>query len=121
MDYKQILEVCGKATEGPWEATAVSGEWGIDENAIISMDLKMPVKNMSVRQSRNDAYFITIARTAMPELLERCMALEKVTEAAEHLKNGIIAQEITSGSKDFGVDERLGRLIGALDALKDGE
>ena len=47
--------------------------------------------------------------------------LEQVAEAAEYLKNGIIAQEITSGSKDFGVDERLGRLIGALDELKDDE
>ena len=123
MDYKQILEVCGKATEGPWEATAVSGEWGIDENAIISMDLKMPVKNMSVRQSRNDAYFITIARTAMPELLERCMALEKVVDTAKNMFVSCHVETCRAKTRQVNHDYCFyhRRLYDALAELKDGE
>jgi len=101
MDYEKILEVCEKATEGPWMATAVSGEWDVDENAIISMDLKVLTKNISVRQSRNDAYFITIARTALPELVERCMALEKVANKANEFIKSIPLVGSKEGRADY--------------------
>lgn len=103
MDYKAILEVCEKATPGPWKVeTQYYTEPGYEQyvkNQRICTPREL-VENegegpytVSYTIARIDwsdpveanAEFISLARTTLPELVERCMALEKVAEVAKQV------------------------------------
>jgi hypothetical protein len=72
---QQALELAGKATPGEWFHDY--GKIGVDEHGIGEMD------------HAEDAEFIAFARTALPALAERCLALEEALRRtryiAEHL------------------------------------
>ena len=79
MDYKQILEICEKASPEPWV-----GKFPHEGQRGIRIGTKVGITDIAIEVSRKaDAEFIIFARTALPELAKRCMKLEKVAEAAQ--------------------------------------
>ena len=79
----EILAVCGKATPGPWYGLQDAGVFTNPEHekpifetgcgCCTSADLKT-----------EDADFIAISRTALPQLAEEVIKLRAVAEVAKH-------------------------------------
>ena len=84
-DPKKVLEICEKATEGPWQIVE-QGKWGrfvLDGNNNYALEMDYP---------ENDN-FVVVARTALPELAQRVIELEEenaklqaVAEAAKEIE-----------------------------------
>ena len=84
-DPKTVLEICEKATEGPWQIVE-QGKWGrfvLDGNNNYALEMDYP---------ENDN-FVVVARTALPELAQRVIKLEEenaklqaVAEAAKEIE-----------------------------------
>lgn len=76
----EILAVCDKATEGPWEAIDIPGD-------VTFVYAKRPIlvsdENICIDCSLSDADFIALARTALPQLAEDYRKLLAVAEAAK--------------------------------------
>lgn len=76
-DYQKDLEICKKATPGPWESlhggedlpdkiiTPCTGEWS---------------EEIAVELLRVNAEFITMSREALPYYITKCQQLEKLAE-----------------------------------------
>jgi hypothetical protein len=73
----EILAVCEKATEGPWETTGRGSEYVINKNNF----------NICLTRRSHDAQFIALARTALPQLAEKAQELE-----AENAKLRAVAE-----------------------------
>ena len=75
----EILAVCDKATEGPWEAIDIPGD-------VTFVYAKRPIlvsdENICIDCSLSDADFIALARTVLPQLAEDYRKLLAVAEAA---------------------------------------
>ena len=68
-DTKEVLGICDKATEGPWQIVE-QGKWGrfvLDGNNNYALEMDYP---------ENDN-FVVVARTALPELAQRVIELEE--------------------------------------------
>ena len=69
----EILAVCDKATEGPWEAIDIPGD-------VTFVYAKRPIlvsdENICIDCSLSDADFIALARTVLPQLAQRVLELE---------------------------------------------
>lgn len=65
-DFKEVLKICNKATEGPWETTGRGSEYVINKNNF----------NVCLTRRSHDAQFIALARTALPEFAQRVIELE---------------------------------------------
>lgn len=64
----EILAVCEKATEGPWQIVE-QGKWGrfiLDRNSNYALEMDYP---------ENDN-FVVVARTVLPQLAQRVLELE---------------------------------------------
>ncbi len=101
-DPKEVLEICNKATPGPWEVEKYHFEepgyeqfikqaaivhWGNEETACTI------TRNNWSNPLMADLNFIALARTALPELAQRVIELEAdnaklraVAEAAQELR-----------------------------------
>ena len=67
----EILAICEKATEGPWEVSIHPAGW-------IDIDHpKDPAQRLAIIVTKDDADFITLARTALPQLVEDYRKLEE--------------------------------------------
>lgn len=77
----EILAVCEKATEGPWEAIDIPGD-------VTFVYAKRPIlvsdENICIDCSLSDANFIALARTVLPQLAEEVIKLRAVAEVAKH-------------------------------------
>jgi len=65
IDPKEVLEICGRATPGPWKV--VEGK---------SFGVQSENKNIASCFRTENEQFIALARTAMPELAQRVIKLE---------------------------------------------
>jgi rubrerythrin len=81
-DPKAVLDVCGKATEGPWRAYELEYPWEEDEKP---EEQAYDVKGLNSVEwgdyslfSKPDADFIALARTALPYWVMRCMEAEAI-------------------------------------------
>lgn len=70
-DLKEIMEICNKATEGPWETAGRGSEYVINKNNF----------NVCLTRRSYDAQFIALARTTLPEFAQRVVDLEKQLES----------------------------------------
>jgi len=75
-DFKEVLKICNKATEGPWETTGRGSEYVINKNNF----------NVCLTRRSHDAQFIALARTALPQLAEEVIKLRAVAEAAKGIE-----------------------------------
>lgn len=73
-DYQKDLEVCEKATPGPWKLK-------IKGNSVQSFAINGVCSGMKPRGG--DAHFIALARTALPWYIKRCMELESQFQQAQ--------------------------------------
>ena len=67
-DTKEVLGICDKATEGPWQIVE-QGKWGrfvLDGNNNYALEMDYP---------ENDN-FVVVARAVLPELAQRVIELE---------------------------------------------
>jgi hypothetical protein len=98
-EIAEVMEIAKKATEGPWEveiyyhdapysqfiksAAVVKSEpnedGGISKYTITRNNWSNPLVS--------DLDFIALARTALPQLAEQCLAQLEVVEAARHYRN----------------------------------
>jgi hypothetical protein len=81
IDYKKILEVCEKATPGPWKNAMAN----CDAFPTVVADSRVicgfgRIGLGSVLPEINNADFIVLARTVLPELVQRCITLEEENE-----------------------------------------
>lgn len=75
-DPREILKVCHKATEGPWKISIHPAGW-------IDIDHpKDPTQRLAIIVTKDDAEFIALARTALPEFAQRVIKLDKEVEVA---------------------------------------
>ena len=73
-DLKEVMEICNKATGGPWETAGRGSEYVINKNNF----------NVCLTRRSQDAQFIALARTALPQLAEEVIKLRAVAEVAKH-------------------------------------
>jgi len=108
-DYQKDLEVCERATKGPWESDALGLVWGpgMQEGKYVNRKI-MVVNSVS---TKNDAEFIAIARTALPWYIKRCMELEdQLTKQ--------ISKTIAANNKLQQAEEREDRYREALEDIE---
>lgn len=117
IDPKQILALCEKATPGPWEYCQFESdlnEFGVHcpqfdgaiiENGITNNALTV-CRGMTGPNKVNNAEFIALARTALPELTQRVLELEREIDPywmnkAQELESEVIRlREIEVIAKD---------------------
>lgn len=101
MDYQKILEVCEKATPGPWGAYDQE-IWQMIEQSI---GLRYPIIASAYEPRKQwfssaDAEFIALTRTALPELVQRCFLLEEVLQQTmTDIEEGLDADQIIDDIK----------------------
>lgn len=81
-DPKAVLEVCGKATEGPWNAAVV-----FTGNDGILFEINTDAFNICEVLDESEADFIALARTALPYWVEEA---ERMRAENEMLKSVIL-------------------------------
>ena len=130
MDYKQILEICEKATPGPWKLQITDRDYLKKEYAAQRINDEKDVEILKVYSPQrdtlardNNADLIVLARTSLPELIERCMALEKVVDTAKNMFVSCHVETCRAKTRQVNHDYCFyhQRLYDALAALKDGE
>lgn len=72
---EQVKEACGKATPGPWK-----GSFPLQDQTWILIGTKLCTDNIARVSKLEDAEFIALARTALPELVARVRELEGETD-----------------------------------------
>lgn len=87
----EILEICHKATEGPWETAGRNSEYIINKNNF----------NVCLTRRSQDARFIALARTALPQLAEEVIKLRAVAEVIELEKENAKLRAVAEVAKHF--------------------
>ena len=82
-DPKEVLEICEKATEGPWYGLEDAGVFADPEHEKPIFETGCGCCTRSDLKTE-DADFIAISRTALPQLAEEVIKLRAVAEVAKH-------------------------------------
>ena len=97
-DPKAVLEVCGKATEGPWNTAVV-----FTGNDGILFEINTDTFNICDVLGDFDADFIALARTALPYWVEEAerMRAENARLREENDMQRASIQELSRGKAEF--------------------
>lgn len=114
-DLKADLEICNKATAGPWEATSESDEdvrvcQTENEECVCCLALmgdynweKEEWKEGSIKQWNKDAEFIAASREGWPEAIERAInaeaEVERLRMALDKLANPLKYMQMEARAK----------------------
>ena len=86
----EILEVCEKATPGPWVHLSPLADWesnrpgGLPRRIVTTEDREEGQIDILEDISESNADFIALSRTALPQLAEEVIKLRAVAEVAKH-------------------------------------
>jgi len=96
-DPKEILEICSRATEGPWVRLDAPDYGEIYASPVISAS-----SPLALVASEVNADFIAFARVALPEFAQRVIELEEERERGDYWKKGVtlLGEEVDELKKD---------------------
>ncbi len=96
-DPKEILEICSRATEGPWVRLDAPDYGEIYASPVISAS-----SPLALVASEVNADFIALARVALPEFAQRVIELEEERERGDYWKKGVtlLGEEVDELKKD---------------------
>lgn len=75
LDVEALLELCEKATPGPWTTHKMEGHTAVAANTLIARVFSTAFKDLE--NERVNAHLISAARTALPLALQHILALER--------------------------------------------
>jgi len=100
-DAKAVLEVCDKATEGPWVTNGIT----VDNWHNTTMEMEWMANGADDnKNSKNDANFIALARTALPYWVQRAVEAES-ENAALRADNAGLVDTLRRSALVFGLVE----------------